>query len=199
MVQAETDALVAQEAARKRRDKERKFRGRSMENPRTIPGMSEDNPRNVPGMSAEIPRTEPPKEINQTPETNKPLSVAIATSVPKAKRGERLPAGWLPAIQDQDWAIEELKLAPAVIYAATEEFRDYWAGVPGARGVKLDWPATWRNQMRRVAERKGAKAAPQVSPYRKAAAEFLQENERNGQSGDNDEQGPGYDLAAVCH
>ena len=29
-----------------------------------------------------------------------------------------------------------------------EKFRDYWIGVPGARGTKLDWPATWRNFVR---------------------------------------------------
>lgn len=27
-------------------------------------------------------------------------------------------------------------------------FIDYWLSVPGARGRKLDWPATWRNWMR---------------------------------------------------
>ena len=42
----------------------------------------------------------------------------------------------------------------------TAEFVDYWRGVPGAKGVKLDWVATWRNQIRRVAERQ---AAPQYS------------------------------------
>lgn len=29
-----------------------------------------------------------------------------------------------------------------------DSFRDYWAGVAGARGVKLDWSATWRNWVR---------------------------------------------------
>ena len=28
------------------------------------------------------------------------------------------------------------------------KFRDYWAGQPGAKGVKLDWDATWRNWCR---------------------------------------------------
>jgi hypothetical protein len=35
------------------------------------------------------------------------------------------------------------------------EFVDYWIGVPGARGVKLDWSATWRNCVRRNLERNG--------------------------------------------
>ena len=33
------------------------------------------------------------------------------------------------------------------------EFVDYWVAVPGQRGVKLDWLATWRNDVRRKLER----------------------------------------------
>ena len=32
--------------------------------------------------------------------------------------------------------------------AALAEFRDYWRGVAGKAGVKLDWEATWRNWVR---------------------------------------------------
>jgi hypothetical protein len=28
------------------------------------------------------------------------------------------------------------------------KFRDYWSAVPGTRGVKLDWEATFRNFVR---------------------------------------------------
>jgi len=31
----------------------------------------------------------------------------------------------------------------------TERFVDYWRGIPGQRGTKLDWPGTWRNWLRR--------------------------------------------------
>jgi hypothetical protein len=34
----------------------------------------------------------------------------------------------------------------------TEKFVDYWRAQPGQRGVKVDWPATWRNWMRRASE-----------------------------------------------
>jgi len=34
-----------------------------------------------------------------------------------------------------------------------EEFRDHWAGVPGARGTKLDWGATYRNRLRALGNR----------------------------------------------
>jgi hypothetical protein len=36
---------------------------------------------------------------------------------------------------------------------ATAEFVDYWRGVPGAKGKKLNWVATWRNRMRELEER----------------------------------------------
>ena len=32
-------------------------------------------------------------------------------------------------------------------------FHDYWIGIPGQRGVKLDWQATWRNRIRDVIDR----------------------------------------------
>ena len=30
-----------------------------------------------------------------------------------------------------------------------DDFRDYWIAAPGAKGVKLDWLATWRMWVRR--------------------------------------------------
>ena len=31
-----------------------------------------------------------------------------------------------------------------------DEFKDYWIAIPGAKGVKLDWLATWRNWVRKA-------------------------------------------------
>ena len=45
----------------------------------------------------------------------------------------------------------------------TEEFVDYWRSVPGAKGTKLDWPATWRGWVRRKAD------DVKVRPLRRAA------------------------------
>ena len=36
--------------------------------------------------------------------------------------------------------------------AVTARFEDYWRAVPGAKGVKVDWEATWRNWLRREFE-----------------------------------------------
>ena len=63
------------------------------------------------------------------------------------KRGTRIPSDFRPTADLLAWAIEE---CPDLnIDEATAEFVDYWLGVPGQKGVKLDWPATWRNDMRK--------------------------------------------------
>lgn len=38
-----------------------------------------------------------------------------------------------------------------------ETFADYWTAQPGQKGVKLDWLATWRNWLRREAEKSAPK------------------------------------------
>ena len=88
------------------------------------------------------------------------------------KRGSRIPDDFTPSLDAVAWAIEE---CPDIsIDQETAEFIDYWRAVPGQKGVKLDWDATWRNAMRRkqkwADERKPAKpAAPVHSPWDTAA------------------------------
>lgn len=53
------------------------------------------------------------------------------------------------------WAREK---APSCGTADHESFCDYWRGVPGTKGRKLDWVATWRNWMRREHERRARPA-----------------------------------------
>lgn len=66
-------------------------------------------------------------------------------------RGTRLPADFTLSQELIDYTREK---APAVDLARElEGFRDYWASVPGQKGVKLDWSATWRTWVRRAQER----------------------------------------------
>lgn len=64
------------------------------------------------------------------------------------KRATRLPEDWEP---DRVFATRE-GLPPAEINLEADKFRDYWRALPGQKGVKADWPATWRNWVRRAAE-----------------------------------------------
>ena len=69
-----------------------------------------------------------------------------------ARRATRISSDFVANDAIRKWADEHtpgLDLAYAV-----EEFVDYWKGVPGQRGTKLDWDATFRNRLRELYGRK---------------------------------------------
>jgi uncharacterized protein YdaU (DUF1376 family) len=63
----------------------------------------------------------------------------------KASKGSRFDLDSIP----EEWILfcrkERSDLNPTVVF---EGFKDYWVSVPGVKGVKLDWFATWRNWIR---------------------------------------------------
>ena len=72
-------------------------------------------------------------------------------------RGTRLSIEVLPETWIAQCKEERPDLDPQKVFKA---FRDYWIAVPGAKGVKLDCIATWRNWYRREAAPKlGASVA----------------------------------------
>lgn len=81
-------------------------------------------------------------------------SPPLAPSKPsRSARGTRLPADWKLSEADLAYAAEQgFNLAQTERIA--EVFADYWRALAGGKGVKLDWSATWRNWVRREAERK---------------------------------------------
>jgi uncharacterized protein YdaU (DUF1376 family) len=67
------------------------------------------------------------------------------------KRGARVPIPFPITDEMRAWALAEV---PGVnLDKGTTEFVDYWKAVPGHKGCKLDWIATWRNRMRTLHER----------------------------------------------
>jgi len=64
----------------------------------------------------------------------------------KQSRGTRLPADWI-LTQDNIEFCNKTRPDLNPIQTACR-FRDYWTAQPGAKGVKLDWDATWRNWVR---------------------------------------------------
>lgn len=74
-----------------------------------------------------------------TPVLNKPAKPKIEK---KEKRGERLPKDWQPSAELL--AACKAKRPDLNLEATAEVFRDYWVSVPGAKGLKLDWDATFR-------------------------------------------------------
>jgi hypothetical protein len=70
----------------------------------------------------------------------------------RSHEGTRCPDNFADSVDHPltEWARAH---APDVnIRTETERFVDYWIGVPGSRGIKRSWPATWRNWMRKAQE-----------------------------------------------
>jgi len=73
-------------------------------------------------------------------------------SVKERKKGSRLLSNARVSDDDRAFAIEN-GIPENRVDAEWTEFVDYWIGVPGSRGVKLDWPATWRNRIRQISNK----------------------------------------------
>lgn len=85
---------------------------------------------------------------------------------------DSLPADW------EDFCRQERQdLDPFGVF---DRFRDYWRSVPGAKGRKLDWLATWRNWVRN--ERADRPRARQ-SPEEVAAEAMRMMEQRDAQAG----------------
>ena len=105
---------------------------------------------------------------NHEPETinHKPSKERTAT------RGARLPIDWKPNAELVAWSKTE---RPDLdLRKVFEEFKDYWSSVPGSKGVKLDWDATWRNWVRKQTAAK-ASFAQQASDAVRSTVPYSQD------------------------
>jgi hypothetical protein len=64
----------------------------------------------------------------------------------ETQRATRLPADWHPTGEDIEFC--ESERPDLDVQSVAEQFRDYWIAQGGAKGRKVDWPATWRNWVR---------------------------------------------------
>lgn len=83
---------------------------------------------------------------------------AKASSKPH-KRGTRIPDDWKPSPEEIAWQRDN-GIPDDLARRELPRFRDYWAAAPGAKGVKLDWPATWRNWLRTASENAATRERP---------------------------------------
>lgn len=87
---------------------------------------------------------------------------------PTATRSTRVPSDFTISDEMREWALKEV---PHVnVDKKLAEWIDYWSGVPGKAGFKLDWVSTWRNGMRKqedFALRDIAKGAVTERPKRR--------------------------------
>lgn len=85
-----------------------------------------------------------PSSIHQVTEKH------TGADAPPAGRGARLPPDWAPSPELDVWALSRPGITADVLANETAKFIDYWRAVPGSKGVKLDWSATFRNWIRNV-------------------------------------------------
>lgn len=83
-----------------------------------------------------------------------------------AVRGSRIPDPYEISDELRGWA--KSKTPDVDVAAACAEFVDYWRGVPGQKGCKLDWDATFRNRLRELQGRSKSRSngkSKQVSEW----------------------------------
>jgi len=81
-------------------------------------------------------------EDKQKPTPSSSSSSSSSIVEPKQSRGTRLPTDWVPTEEQiQFCKTQRNDLNPNDV---ADNFRDFWIAQPGAKGVKLDWNATWR-------------------------------------------------------
>lgn len=158
------------EELRKARNRERQaaFQARKRAN-----ASNTDNANNVSNVNNVIDVSEP-EPSRACSNTNLPTGDIIIPPLPpkggekrKAEprnRGQRLPEGWTPDADLLDFA-RTLGFSTDQELRTRAEFADFWRGIPGSRGCKLDWPATYRNRLREVAGRLKLKPAANVLPF----------------------------------
>jgi hypothetical protein len=88
-----------------------------------------------------------------TGDTQTTIEPSRTTSNKSCAPATRLPEDWIPSNEDVQFCkTTRPDLDP---FAVADGFRDYWIAVPGARGKKASWPATWRNWVRNQKQTQG--------------------------------------------
>jgi hypothetical protein len=139
---------------------------------RNVSASDADNVRTSCGGSAELEKEkEKEKEKKREEQTAEP---APANAKAATQRATRLPADWQPS--DEEIAFCQTERPDLHVGKTAASFRDYWLGVSGGKGCKLDWSATWRNWVRNEKPQARASPAGYESPKdrsRREAAEQL--------------------------
>jgi uncharacterized protein YdaU (DUF1376 family) len=80
-------------------------------------------------------------------------SDSIESKTIPSKKGTRIPEDFKVTQEHRDWAKQWAKDNHCTMPSPDSEiagFIDYWHGIPGQKGVKLDWDGTFRNWLRRA-------------------------------------------------
>lgn len=118
--------------------------------PDSVTATPPDTPSGPTGQAVQPYRSESPVipsiEPSVEPSLMKPGAARTMTAT-------RIPDDFYPTAEMQEWyKREQLHTAISNPRAEHESFCDYWRAKAGADARKVDWPATWRNWMRRAAK-----------------------------------------------
>lgn len=116
-------------------------------------------------------RKEDPPLFSPPPNDNAPDG---ADKIKSTRHGSRISADWEPSEADEAFATSR-GMSTEDIASARDAFIDYWASVPGQRGAKLDWSATWRNHIRARYERSKVPRSQFTKPVKKSRAQEMME------------------------
>lgn len=75
----------------------------------------------------------------------------------RTKLARRIPDDFKPSDEMKQWFAGEQLGTVLDAWKEHAKFVDYWRGASGQRATKHDWPATWRNWMRRAYEDAGTR------------------------------------------
>lgn len=102
---------------------------------------------------------------------------------PAPARATRLASGWLPGPAGVAYA-QNKGLSDEELNREIEKFANYWTAKSGQGATKRDWPATWRNWVITVIERRGARNGPgpksTIERGRELAEEIRREERARG-------------------
>lgn len=112
---------------------------------------------------ARAPDAAPPAPKKPTTKKKKTTSESHGTRIPDD----------FPTDDDLTWSTENF---PAIDHnVEAEKFRDYWTSMPGQKGRKADWSATWRNWIRKQAEWQGQRGGAGTGKDQGAASKTWNE------------------------
>lgn len=180
-----THKRVDQEMAVARANKDQKSQaGKASAAARALQRKSNERSTDVDTDVATAYPTESQRRVNPSPSPSPEEEKEGSLRDPKkAPQGCRLPDDWTPGERGKEFAVA-LGLEPQALF---NEFRDYWMALPGQRGRKTDWDATWRNRCRDKAGGAGWKNGH--SSHKKTVMEQWRER-----LGVEDVQQPVFDL-----
>lgn len=133
----------------------------------------------TPGGAASDTEGVPPAAPNPEPPTQNPRTQKRTTSKASPSRGTRIPEGFQPDETLKQWFRDQRYGGPAEFWRTEHaKFCDYWTAQSGQRATKADWPATWRNWMRKAAERVPAAGRPTQGGFKNSAEKQADHNAR---------------------